>query len=227
MARKKTGLNKFKGLGVGTDKRGFGDLTSQGTRKGMINCSECGTEVTDDAQFCPHCGEYFEGDEFTCPGCNSKLDSRDTACPKCGKIFESSKNLSKNMDNDTRDRGVKDNKLFCSECGGVVYKNDKRCPGCNAIFEAGPTSKRAFHKPSTLDKDLKHRNKPTKDKDIRAQKITAQEEAERKSKEAKAKGKTNYGTNPESDNSYMCSICGSSVNEIANICPKCGTEFDQ
>lgn len=62
-------------------------------------CSECGTEVTQDASFCPECGSAIEqssetqhspqsatieGETGTCEKCDSIISVEADRCPECG-----------------------------------------------------------------------------------------------------------------------------------------------
>jgi parallel beta-helix repeat protein len=218
LARRKAGLNKYDGIII-EDRysKGGGKADPVGTKE-FITCSECGTQVTEDATFCPHCGDYFEGDEFRCPGCDYKLTEKDKSCPKCGRIFDEDQEDIEKVKTQTSQRKAtrkKDEKLFCSECGGVVNANDLRCPGCDLEF-----SKRSADKKKTTIKDGKKL----------AFKVTGQEEKEldkNKAKDRKIKmDEGHLDRSRDEDNEYMCSICGATVKETTKKCPKCGTELE-
>jgi len=211
LVRKKAGLSAYNqySLENGRSKK----QTSPG--EGMITCSECGTEVAENAKFCPHCGDFFEGDEFTCPGCSAKLKEDASSCSKCGKVFDSN-------DKSIKDREVrsprstsasprtveeKDDKLYCSECGGVVDDSDRSCPGCGSKFYK-------LKAKSNVDKKSNKQEGTTQ-----ALKVTAKEELLlRKDRDAELTDFT--------DDTFMCSICGEAVKESSKNCPKCGTEFE-
>lgn len=57
----------------------------------IIKCSECGSQITDDAQACPNCGcpsQYFQYEYITktykCAECGNMVDSEDEYCHNCG-----------------------------------------------------------------------------------------------------------------------------------------------
>ena len=251
LARKKLGLNKHHDVLLGDGKQ-----LPLGSGKELITCSECGTQVTDDATFCPHCGEYFESEELVCPGCNARLIENANECPKCGRVFEKSnisiekdretekglihekgpksiidaKEVSNVSDGSGEDNGNKRDKLFCSECGAVVYVSDQNCPSCGLLFVD-----KIEHKVSKPKKDSKNDEKVLRT----AQKLTAMEEKSG-SEFNKKKGKENKDgpvlrennkadlefEKDTLDGSYMCSICGADISEKTKICPKCGTELE-
>lgn len=49
----------------------------------MINCSECGREISDKAASCPNCGAVVK--KKFCQHCGSSIDNDCVVCPKCGK----------------------------------------------------------------------------------------------------------------------------------------------
>lgn len=52
----------------------------------MINCPECGKEISDQAASCPHCGTPIKkGDKKFCQHCGESIDKDCVVCPKCGK----------------------------------------------------------------------------------------------------------------------------------------------
>ncbi|NBH14457.1 hypothetical protein D3Z36_09780 [Lachnospiraceae bacterium] len=53
----------------------------------MIQCSECGGEISDKAKKCIHCGKVFIEDQpeiVQCSECGAVLSSTDIECPNCG-----------------------------------------------------------------------------------------------------------------------------------------------
>lgn len=49
----------------------------------MINCSECGKEISDKAASCPNCGAIVK--KKFCQHCGEAIDNDCVVCPKCGK----------------------------------------------------------------------------------------------------------------------------------------------
>ncbi len=74
-------------------------------KKDFFVCSECGTEVPVDAQFCPKCGEKFN---------------------------EETENVITHVDGTV---DVSTETFTCSDCGKVVPANAQRCPYCGALFD--------------------------------------------------------------------------------------------
>ncbi len=53
----------------------------------MIQCPECGQEISDKAKKCIHCGKVFVEEQpeiIKCSECGAVLSSTDTECPNCG-----------------------------------------------------------------------------------------------------------------------------------------------
>lgn len=53
----------------------------------LINCNECGKEISDKATSCPHCGAPVGRFKY-CKHCASKIDVDCIICPSCGKQVE-------------------------------------------------------------------------------------------------------------------------------------------
>ena len=53
----------------------------------LIECSECGKQVSDKASSCPHCGAPINDKKF-CKFCGEQIDHDCIVCPKCGKQVE-------------------------------------------------------------------------------------------------------------------------------------------
>lgn len=49
----------------------------------LINCPECGREISDKAASCPHCGAVVK--KKFCQHCGEQIDADCIICPKCGK----------------------------------------------------------------------------------------------------------------------------------------------
>lgn len=53
----------------------------------LINCPECGKEISDQSVSCPNCGAPIGNKKF-CKFCGGKIDEDCIVCPKCGKQVE-------------------------------------------------------------------------------------------------------------------------------------------
>ncbi len=53
----------------------------------LINCPECGKEISDQAVSCPNCGTPLGNKKF-CKFCGEQIDENCVICPKCGKQVE-------------------------------------------------------------------------------------------------------------------------------------------
>lgn len=52
----------------------------------LVECRECGKEMSDHAKICPNCG--IENNIIFCPECNKQLSSKAIMCPSCGYGFK-------------------------------------------------------------------------------------------------------------------------------------------
>ncbi len=52
----------------------------------LINCPECGKEISDQATSCPNCGTPIKkGETKFCQHCGGQIDKECVVCPRCGK----------------------------------------------------------------------------------------------------------------------------------------------
>lgn len=49
----------------------------------LMNCKECGQQISDSASVCPHCGAPVVKDVY-CPACGTKVPGNVRFCPNCG-----------------------------------------------------------------------------------------------------------------------------------------------
>ena len=61
----------------------------------LINCKECGQQISDAAKTCPHCGAPVVKDVY-CPKCGTKVPENIKFCPTCGNAITPSASVSKN-----------------------------------------------------------------------------------------------------------------------------------
>ena len=52
----------------------------------LINCKDCGQQISDAARFCPHCGAPVVRDVY-CPKCGTKVPENVKFCPNCGTKY--------------------------------------------------------------------------------------------------------------------------------------------
>lgn len=58
----------------------------------LINCPECGKEISDQAASCPSCGAPLGNKKF-CKFCGEQIDEDCIVCTKCGKQVEDLRNI--------------------------------------------------------------------------------------------------------------------------------------
>lgn len=68
----------------------------------IVNCEECGKEISDRATSCPYCGaptgNIQQSNTKFCKHCGESIDKECVVCPKCGKQVEDFKsNNDKNI----------------------------------------------------------------------------------------------------------------------------------
>ncbi len=61
----------------------------------LINCSECGKQISDTAASCPNCGAPVKPKKH-CKFCGELIDMDCVICPKCGRQIEE---IKRNTDN--------------------------------------------------------------------------------------------------------------------------------
>lgn len=87
----------------------------------LINCPECGKEISDKAFECPKCGKKLKEKETPkkyCSECGNELNNGDAICSKCGcpvKINENSSNDSSEKEGEQ-----------CQEIEGYISETDKK-----------------------------------------------------------------------------------------------------
>ncbi len=57
----------------------------------LINCPECGKEISDKAQVCPNCGVPLDNYVIVCPDCGQEISNKANACPNCGRPISDNK----------------------------------------------------------------------------------------------------------------------------------------
>lgn len=62
----------------------------------LINCPECGKEISDKATNCPNCGMPIGNKKF-CKFCGEQINTDCVVCPKCGKQIEEIGNNNPNI----------------------------------------------------------------------------------------------------------------------------------
>lgn len=62
----------------------------------LINCPECGKEISDKANMCPNCGNPVAKKKY-CKFCGDEIDIDCVICPKCGKQVENLTSPDRNL----------------------------------------------------------------------------------------------------------------------------------
>jgi len=65
----------------------------------LINCSECGKQVSDKASNCPSCGNPISVNsesKIFCTECGKQISEKDVVCPFCGNPAKDSGNINGN-----------------------------------------------------------------------------------------------------------------------------------
>lgn len=75
----------------------------------LINCDECGNQVSDKASVCPKCGAPII-QRIICPECKSRVSAKSIVCSECGAPLPLA--------------------VECPECKAYISKHDKVCPHC-------------------------------------------------------------------------------------------------
>ena len=58
-------------------------------------CKECGSNINDNACFCPNCGSSVNGERSAtsfCPFCGSSVSDNQSFCPSCGNMIKGNAN---------------------------------------------------------------------------------------------------------------------------------------
>ena len=64
----------------------------------LINCKNCGAEISDKAKVCPKCGQSVNVDVTPapiCPECSEKIQEGAKVCPNCGYTLSSKRKIKK------------------------------------------------------------------------------------------------------------------------------------
>ncbi|MCQ2609239.1 MAG: zinc ribbon domain-containing protein [Lachnospiraceae bacterium] len=113
----------------------------------LINCPECGKQISDKAKVCPNCG--YETDQMSskvkCPECGNELSSQETICPECGYDLSMGEPVDNSYDDEGHDFSSLDSgtesqkgkvnteiRLFFTETSKFVIKDEKE----NIILKA-------------------------------------------------------------------------------------------
>ena len=92
-----------------------------------MNCKNCGTKLSDNAEYCTSCGRKpLDGNKF-CSNCGNGLNAHQEVCLNCGtsvNSFNTRVNSAKNTAND--------GKVHCRNCGSSIDSKAEICVNCGS-----------------------------------------------------------------------------------------------
>ena len=103
----------------------------------LVNCSNCGKEVSDKAKICPSCGYQLNNDviieetHVICTDCGLKIPYNLDTCPKCGhpvSLLIDNKNEDDNIATETAN--IIDNTASSKHSNESITETQKKNMGC-------------------------------------------------------------------------------------------------
>ena len=80
----------------------------------LINCPECGAEVSDKAEKCPKCAfPIKDSAQKRCPECGTQVSSNAVKCPKCAFPFKMTDEKPMPISNNTKTEVIVKSKEGC------------------------------------------------------------------------------------------------------------------
>lgn len=112
--------------------------------RGMINCPNCGAEVSSDSAFCNACGTRMKTEkvpdkakqEKRCSSCGAPIEDGFAFCTSCGhKIVEvkEQEDILEEVINEENE--TEKNMNVCPNCGKVIMPGNTFCTGCGWKIE--------------------------------------------------------------------------------------------
>lgn len=107
--------------------------------RGMINCPNCGAEVSSDSVFCNACGSRMKVEkvpdkakqEKRCSNCGAPIEDGFAFCTSCGhKIVEREKEEDTLEEMVNEESETEENMNVCPNCGKVITQGNTFCTGC-------------------------------------------------------------------------------------------------
>ena len=96
----------------------------------MSYCRNCGTQMTDNADFCTKCGVSSGSGNKFCPNCGTETNEEQAVCLKCGVSLKNTGKTVFGNGNKRREKGgfvrVREGKLIGGVCTGI-----SKCYGIN------------------------------------------------------------------------------------------------
>ncbi|GHU60301.1 hypothetical protein FACS1894171_1250 [Clostridia bacterium] len=113
----------------------------------MIFCEQCGSQIEEEAVFCPECGAAVTvaeepGPSPTCPSCGAALAEGAVFCPECGAAVTVAEEPGPSPTCPSCGAALAEGAVFCPECGAAVTVAEEpepspTCPSCGAALAEG------------------------------------------------------------------------------------------
>lgn len=120
----------------------------------LINCSECGREISDKAISCPHCGNPISSQHkksnslshMPCPNCGTNWhtfdDNNNDICKICNHIFTEKEISDFKIQQNAKQRTIQFSKPKCPMCGSTNISKISTLSRASSIVGFGILSKK-------------------------------------------------------------------------------------
>lgn len=120
----------------------------------LINCSECGREISDKAVSCPHCGNPISSQpkksnslsHMPCPNCGTNWhtfdDNNNDVCKICNHIFTEKEISDFKIQQNAKQRNIQASKPKCPICGSTNISKISTLSRASSIVGFGILSKK-------------------------------------------------------------------------------------
>lgn len=120
----------------------------------LINCSECGREISDKAVACPHCGNPISSQHkksnslshMPCPNCGTNWhtfdDNNNDVCKICDHIFTEKEISDFKIQQNAKQRAIQASKPKCPMCGSTNISKISTFSRASSIVGFGILSKK-------------------------------------------------------------------------------------